>query len=92
MSPLWSNNLFVLPSTYITRGTHVSRQIRMMLNEDDDLVSIDILCIFTFKNFYYLFKDIFGSGGGIGISMVILFIWIAVPFLLSYIKVNKKDL
>lgn len=39
-----------------------------------------------------VFKDIFGSGGGMGISMVILFIWIAVPFLLSYIQFNKKDL
>lgn len=39
-----------------------------------------------------IFKDIFGSGGGMGISMVILFIWIAVPFLLSYIQFNKKDL
>lgn len=38
-----------------------------------------------------VFKDIFGSGGGMGISMVILFIWIAVPFLLSYIQFNKKD-
>jgi hypothetical protein len=37
----------------------MSRQIRMMLNEDDDLVLFDILCI-TFKNFYHLFKDIFG--------------------------------
>jgi hypothetical protein len=25
----------------------VSRQIRMMMNEDDDLVLINILCIFT---------------------------------------------
>jgi hypothetical protein len=24
------------------------------------MVLIDILCIFTFKNFYHLFKDIFG--------------------------------
>jgi hypothetical protein len=39
----------------ITRGTHVSRQIRMMLNKDD-LVLIDILCIFTFNNFYHLLK------------------------------------
>ncbi|WDT67209.1 ABC transporter permease subunit [Cloacibacterium sp. TD35] len=39
-----------------------------------------------------VFKEIFGSGGGMGISMVILFIWIAVPFLLSYIQFNKKDL
>jgi hypothetical protein len=43
-----------------TRGTQASRQIRMMLNEDDDLVLLDILCIFTFNNFYHLLKDIFG--------------------------------
>jgi hypothetical protein len=43
----------------LTRGTHVSRQIRMMLNEGDNLVLIDILCIFTFNNFYHLLKDIF---------------------------------
>jgi hypothetical protein len=30
------------------------------LNEDDDLVLIVILCIFTFDNFYHLLKDIFG--------------------------------
>jgi hypothetical protein len=38
----------------------VSRQKRMMLNEDDDLVLLDILFIFTFKNFNHLLKDIFG--------------------------------
>jgi hypothetical protein len=32
----------------------------MMLNEDDDLVVLDILCIFTFNNFYQLLKEIFG--------------------------------
>jgi hypothetical protein len=40
--------------------TLLSRQIRMMSNEDDDLVLIDILSIFTFKIFYHLLKDIFG--------------------------------
>jgi hypothetical protein len=46
----------------ITRGTHarVSRQIRMMLNEDDDLVLLDILSIFTFNNFYHILKEISG--------------------------------
>jgi uncharacterized protein YneF (UPF0154 family) len=38
----------------------VSQQIRMMLNEDDDLVLLDILCIFTFNNFYHLLKEIVG--------------------------------
>jgi hypothetical protein len=43
-----------------TRGTHVSQQIRMMLNEDDDLVLLDILCKFTFNNLYHLLKEIVG--------------------------------
>jgi hypothetical protein len=44
------------------RGRYsVSEQIRMMLNEDDDLVFLDILFIFTFNYFYHLSKDIFGS-------------------------------
>ncbi len=39
-----------------------------------------------------VFKDIFGSGGGMGVSMMILLIWVIVPFLASLIKFNKKDL
>lgn len=39
-----------------------------------------------------IFKSVFGSGGGMGISMVILSIWAVVPFLWSLIKFNKKDL
>lgn len=39
-----------------------------------------------------IFKQIFGSGGGMGISLVILLIWAVVPFLWSLIKFNKKDL
>lgn len=39
-----------------------------------------------------IFKQVFGSGGGMGISLVILLIWSVVPFLWSLIKFNKKDL
>lgn len=39
-----------------------------------------------------IFKSVFGSGGGMGISIVILSIWAVVPFLWSLIKFNKKDL
>ncbi len=39
-----------------------------------------------------VFKDIFGAGGGKGISMIILLLWVLVPFMVSLIKFNKKDL
>lgn len=39
-----------------------------------------------------VFKQIFGSGGGMGISMLILTMWIVIPFLVSLLKFNKKDL
>ena len=39
-----------------------------------------------------VFKDIFGAGKGMGISMIILLIWIVFPFTISLIKFNKKDL
>lgn len=39
-----------------------------------------------------IFKQVFGSGGGMWISMAVLLIWTTVPFLLSLIKFNKKDL
>ncbi len=39
-----------------------------------------------------IFQQVFGSGGGMGISMIILLIWAIVPFVLSLIKFNKKDL
>lgn len=39
-----------------------------------------------------VFKQIFGSGGGMGISMLILTMWIVIPFLISLLKFNKKDL
>lgn len=39
-----------------------------------------------------VFKEVFGSGGGMGISMLVLLIWATVPFVLSLIRFNKKDL
>ncbi len=39
-----------------------------------------------------IFKQVFGSGGGMGISLLILTIWASVPFILSLIRFNKKDL
>ena len=39
-----------------------------------------------------VFRQVFGSGGGMWISMAVLLIWATVPFLWSLIKFNKKDL
>ncbi len=39
-----------------------------------------------------IFKQIFGSSGGMGISIVVLTLWALLPFLGSLIKFNKKDL
>lgn len=39
-----------------------------------------------------VFAKMFGSGGGMGISMIILFLWASIPFMYSLIKFNKKDL
>ncbi|QDP84622.1 ABC transporter permease subunit [Chryseobacterium sp. SNU WT5] len=39
-----------------------------------------------------IFKQVFGSGGGMVISLIILAIWTLVPFLWSLIMFNKKDL
>ena len=39
-----------------------------------------------------VFQQIFGAGKGMGISLLILIIWAIIPFLLSLIKFNKKDL
>ena len=39
-----------------------------------------------------VFAKMFGSGGGMGISMIILFMWASIPFMYSLIKFNKKDL
>lgn len=39
-----------------------------------------------------VFKQIFGTGKGTGVSVLILLIWATFPFVLSLIKFNKKDL
>ena len=39
-----------------------------------------------------IFRMVFGSGGGMAISILILAIWTLVPFLWSLIMFNKKDL
>ncbi|QOW11624.1 ABC transporter permease [Kaistella flava (ex Peng et al. 2021)] len=39
-----------------------------------------------------IFRQVFGSGGGMVISIIILAIWTLVPFLWSLILFNKKDL
>ncbi len=39
-----------------------------------------------------IFRKVFGSGGGMVISIIILAIWTLVPFLWSLIMFNKKDL
>ena len=39
-----------------------------------------------------IFRMVFGSGGGMAISILILAIWTMVPFLWSLIMFNKKDL
>lgn len=39
-----------------------------------------------------IFQQVFGSGGGMGISILILLVWAIVPFVLSLIQFNKKDL
>ncbi len=39
-----------------------------------------------------VFQQVFGSGGGMGVSMLVLLIWATVPFVLSLIRFNKKDL
>ena len=39
-----------------------------------------------------IFKQVFGSSGGLVISMIILTLWTFVPFLWSLLKFNKRDL
>ncbi|MDO4225412.1 MAG: ABC transporter permease subunit [Bergeyella zoohelcum] len=39
-----------------------------------------------------IFKQTFGSGGGMGLSFIMLILWAIVPFVWSLMKFNKKDL
>lgn len=54
------------------------------------LLQLDVAAMLGYSG--AVFKEIFGSSGGMGLSMFILLIWVAVPFILSLIKFNKKDL
>lgn len=54
------------------------------------LLQLDISAMLGYSG--AVFQKVFGSGGGMGISMLILMIWATVPFVLSLIKFNKKDL
>ena len=39
-----------------------------------------------------LFKEYFGNGIGIAVSLLLLFIWVIIPFVLSLKKFKTKDL
>ena len=54
------------------------------------LLQLDISAMLGYSG--AVFQKVFGSGGGMGVSMLILMIWATVPFVLSLIKFNKKDL
>ncbi len=54
------------------------------------LLQLDISAMLGYSG--AIFRQVFGSGGGMGISLVVLLIWVLVPFLVSLMKFNKKDL
>lgn len=54
------------------------------------LLQLDVAAMLGYAG--AVFKDIFGEGKGMGISIFILLIWAIVPFIWSMIKFNKKDL
>ncbi len=54
------------------------------------LLQLDISAMLGYSG--AIFRQVFGSGGGMGISLVVLLIWALVPFLVSLMKFNKKDL
>lgn len=54
------------------------------------LLQLDISAMLGYAG--AVFAKVFGSGGGMGISLVVLLLWAAFPFLISMINFNKKDL
>ncbi len=54
------------------------------------LLQLDISAMLGYSG--AIFRQVFGSGGGMGISLVVLLIWALVPFLVSLMKFNKRDL
>ena len=54
------------------------------------LLQLDVAAMLGYAG--AVFQQVFGSGGGMGISLVILSVWAIVPFVWSLIKFNKKNL
>ncbi len=54
------------------------------------LLQLDVAAMLGYAG--AVFQQVFGSGGGMGISLVILSAWAIVPFIWSLIKFNKKNL
>lgn len=54
------------------------------------LLQLDISAMLGYAG--AVFAQVFGSVGGMGISLVVLLLWAAFPFLISMINFNKKDL
>mgnify|MGYP000025150684 CR=1 FL=1 len=54
------------------------------------LLQLDVAAMLGYSG--AVFKDIFGQGNGMVISMLLLFFWIALPFLWSLRSFQKKDL
>ncbi len=54
------------------------------------LLQLDVAAMLGYAG--AVFQQVFGSGGGMGISLLILSVWAIVPFVWSLIKFNKKNL
>lgn len=54
------------------------------------LLQLDVAAMLGYAG--AVFQQVFGSGGGMGISLMILSAWAIVPFVWSLIKFNKKNL
>lgn len=54
------------------------------------LLQLDVAAMLGYAG--AIFKQMFGMGGGMGFSIFILVMWAIIPFVLSLIKFNKKDL
>ncbi|WP_285270035.1 ABC transporter permease subunit [Kaistella rhinocerotis] len=54
------------------------------------LLQLDISAMLGYAG--AVFAQVFGSRGGMGISLVVLLLWASFPFLISLINFNKKDL
>ena len=55
-----------------------------------DLAAIDVSAMMGYTG--AIFKDFFGTSLGLVISFLLLFLWAAIPFLISLKKFKSKDL